>query len=81
MPKIKCIGCGKSKIINDKLTLETIVNHGFNYVWDISHGLVGEMICNECAEEIRKHVHAIEDIIKIQIDFLSLRNYSKLNKL
>jgi hypothetical protein len=80
MPKIKCIGCGASKIIStDNITLQVILDNGFNYVWNVSNGLTNEILCHECSEKIRGHVHAIEDIIKIEIGLLHLGDYSKLS--
>jgi len=79
MPKIKCIGCGASKIVpTEKITLQIILDDGFNYVWNVSNGLISEILCRECSEKIREHVHAIEDIIKIEIGLLHLGDYSKL---
>jgi hypothetical protein len=78
MPKIKCIGCGALKIIpSDNITLQVILNNGYNYVWDMSDGLTNKILCNKCAEEIREHVHAIEEIIGIDIGLLHLGDYSK----
>lgn len=80
MPKIKCIGCGKSKLIpHEKVTLQTVINEGYNFVWKLSDGLTSEMLCSECAEKVRNHVHAIEDTIKIEIGLLNLSDYSKLS--
>lgn len=79
MPKIKCIGCGAFKIISsENITLQIIKNNGYNYVWNISDGLTKEILCHECSEKVREHVHAIEDIIKIEISLLHLGEYSKL---
>jgi len=78
MPKIKCIGCGASKIIpSENVTLQVVIDNGYNYVWNISDGLTHEILCTKCAEEIREHVHAIEEIIGIEIGLLSLSDYSK----
>jgi len=80
MPKIKCIGCGKSKIIpSENIDLQIIIDNGYNYVWNVSDGLVSEILCKDCAEKVRKRVHEIEDIIGIQIDLLYLGDYSKYN--
>jgi len=78
MPKIKCIGCGKSKIIpSENIDLQIVLDSGFNFVWNVSDGLVSEILCGECAEKVREHVNAIEDIIGIEIGLLYLGDYSK----
>ena len=78
MPKIKCIGCGKSKIItSENIDLQKILDNGFNFVWNVSDGLVSEILCKDCAEKVRKRVHEIEDIIGIEIGLLHLDDYSK----
>lgn len=77
LPKIKYIGCGVSKIIDNDITLQVVLDQGYNYVWNVSDGLVSEILCHDCAERIREHVHAIEDIIGIEIGLLSLNDYSK----
>ena len=43
------------------------------------YGLTSEILCHECSEKIREHVHTIEDIIKIEIGLLDLSDYSKLS--
>jgi len=78
MPKIKCIGCGKSKIIpSENIDLQTVLDNGFNFVWNVSDGLVEEILCKDCAEKVRERVHEIEDIIGIEIGLLYLGGYSK----
>lgn len=73
-----CASCGCSKEIEFN-SMQDVVDNGFNFIWDVSNGLRNVNLCGNCAEEVEKHVHAIEDIVKIEIGYLNFGRMSKLD--
>lgn len=71
MKTITCVSCGKSKEIEFRSTGD-IVKNGFGFVWSMSTGLEPLILCGNCAQEIREHVVAIEDMLKLNIKYVSL---------
>lgn len=61
---IECKACGK-KIEIENYSTKTLLQAGWSFVSDISNGLTLVKVCGECDKEIKKHVLAIEDIIKM----------------
>jgi hypothetical protein len=76
MKQVKCKCCGFTKEIEIR-TMQDYIDNGFEFIWDVSTGLTNINFCEECASKIKEHIHAIEDIVGIRIDYLNLGTMSE----
>jgi hypothetical protein len=75
---IKCKCCGLTKEIEYE-NMQSLIDNGFDFIYDISNGLTTIILCNECVEKIKYHIHAIEDILNMDINLLNFGHMSKFN--
>lgn len=61
MKIFECKCCGK-KIDIDK---DDYFKAGWDYIYDVSNGLLLIKVCNECNEKIQFHIRALEDMMKM----------------